>query len=354
MLAEIWTSFNLTKVLQCCSVATVLYSETRYLCCDTFLYHVGKMFEDDADKCVECSKDQSAASNLYNILFQVNTDPRCGHKFCGDCLNVIFHDQGKRQFACKRCKNVGKTNMVRSENLSLKSLEETEVDKDIRVRKKIKVIYNETEDCFPDAKSFRDYEEEVEDLIYNLVHDKNVEETKEKIGTYKKKNEKNIVFNQGKKKEADQVIERQINVQNDQLKKKVQDSRIADQQEKSFQREHKRQFNEMMLGERDVVEVTKDNLQAGLANRGNENEETTNLPNTHWSTVARLLQSRELPKVLESKKKVRKGEDNINRTDLVAMHTASGYDHVQWFRKSWEEIVSQTVQPEMKINKMIW
>lgn len=53
------------------------------------------------DYCSICNKQQNSVSNLLGKSFQINTVPRCGHKFCDDCIRREFNR--KRSFLCPKC-----------------------------------------------------------------------------------------------------------------------------------------------------------------------------------------------------------------------------------------------------------
>lgn len=75
------------------------------------------------------------------------------------------------------------------------------MERDFRIRKKVKSIFNKTESHFPTLDDFKDYEEMVEDLIFNLVNLIDVEQTNAKIEKYKQLNAESITYNQMKKNE---------------------------------------------------------------------------------------------------------------------------------------------------------
>lgn len=85
--------------------------------------------------------------------------------------------------------------------LSDKSLEETEAEKDFLVRRKLKAIYNKKEADFISLELFNDYEEMVEDYIHNLVTQTEVEKTNEAIQRYVSENSETITMNEFKKVE---------------------------------------------------------------------------------------------------------------------------------------------------------
>lgn len=109
--------------------------------------------------------------------------------------------------------------------LSDKSFDETEVEKDFRVRKKIKAIYNKCEaghstpldqhifsfwltwfpnshiTDFPSLREYNDYQEMAEDLIQKLVFQTDVDKCNEIIQKYMQQNAESITFNKHKKVE---------------------------------------------------------------------------------------------------------------------------------------------------------
>lgn len=147
--------------------------------------------EDLVDTCVLCKARQDSISNLNEQIFLSNTATGCGHQFCQTCVQREFYS--KRQFACPKCRTI-----VSQSKLSAKSLEESQAEKDFAVRRKLKNLFNKTEADFASQKEFQDYEEMVEDHIYNLVHGVEVEETKAAIERYKQDNTRLIAINQMK------------------------------------------------------------------------------------------------------------------------------------------------------------
>jgi hypothetical protein len=140
---------------------------------------------DGNDTCVLCNTKENAASNLSSEVFLVNKLASCGHKFCASCVDRQF--SRKRVFSCPKCGGE-----VKKGSLSEKSLDELECEKDVSTRRRIKGIYNLSESDFDTLLKFQDYEEEVECIIFNLVHGVDEEETKKKVAVYKEQNARRI------------------------------------------------------------------------------------------------------------------------------------------------------------------
>ncbi len=87
------------------------------------------------------------------------------------------------------------------EQLKEKSLEETEVERDFSIRLRIRSIFNKFPEDFTNVDEFRDYEEQVEDIIHNLVNYVEVDATNQIIEKYKQDNAKRITMNQMKMSE---------------------------------------------------------------------------------------------------------------------------------------------------------
>lgn len=98
--------------------------------------------------------------------------------------------------------------------LSRLTLDENEVDRDFRIRRRINAIYNKTESDFMQTHpnnyldAFKDYEEMREDIIYNLVHEVDVAQTEAQVKAYEASNLVEITNNQAKRQEE---INREIN-----------------------------------------------------------------------------------------------------------------------------------------------
>lgn len=89
--------------------------------------------------------------------------------------------------------------------LSKKSLDEVVFERDGAIRREIKQVYNKVEKDFRSLDEFRDFEEQVEDIIYNLVHDINVAETNQKVKAYEQENIRLIAMNQTRSRERNQL-----------------------------------------------------------------------------------------------------------------------------------------------------
>lgn len=96
---------------------------------------------------------------------------------------------------------------LRRNGFKLQQFEDASVDVEVEIRKRILQDYNKTEDDFDNLDDYNDYLEEIEDIIYNLVRNINVAETKERIEHYKRENKEIIMRNRMKSKREEQALD---------------------------------------------------------------------------------------------------------------------------------------------------
>lgn len=281
------------------------------------------------DSCAVCGLRQHAASNLTDNTFQVNTTQKCGHKFCDRCVERELHR--KRQFLCPLC-NV----MVTREKLSKKSLDETEVERDFKVRRRIKSIYNKTEDQFDTLLDFNNYQEMVEDIIFNILHGIDEDLMEMNIKNYEQLNLKIIAENQSRKSDEHQLEEQKIRFEEEQRKVRILEMQKALINDKQMRYEHSKQLDELLLGERDEVTVKMSSAANLVSNQLNQTQDIQTVVNHQPNSVVIFLNQRAEPKVI-SMQLVQLTTTQVDKT-LIA--TAGGYIHNHFMARNWFEVTS--------------
>lgn len=286
------------------------------------------------DNCANCGKSQYSVSNLTETTFMVNTEVKCGHRFCRSCIDRELSK--KRQFACPKCGT-----MVSSNKLSAKSMDEAEAERDIAIRKKIKSIYNKTEADFPSVDEFKNYEEMVEDLIYSFVNEIDVQSLNKQVEKYKEENSTAITINQRKKIEDFKEESRAILSSEEQKANSdalFKESFISSKLKKE---EQKRQMNQIMLGEGDAMKTFGD-LPPNLGLADPPPQLNPELAGNISNPVMIFLNQRPLPQPVQSSTKPQSVRDNVKRR---RMHEAGGYDFKNYEKRNWMEIKFLLRQP---------
>lgn len=126
----------------------------------------------------------------------VNT---CGHALCENCVNLLFV---KGSGSCPTCDIT-----LRKAGFRFQLFQDSFIEKEVDIRKRILKDFNKKEEDFETLREYNDYLEQVEEIIYNLANDIDVEATKRKIETYKKENAEFIAKNRNKKSKDEELID---------------------------------------------------------------------------------------------------------------------------------------------------
>jgi predicted RNA-binding Zn-ribbon protein involved in translation (DUF1610 family) len=287
----------------------------------------------EEDACAKCGLKQSSTSNMTEDagVFQVNLT--CGHKFCDMCLDHELNR--KRQFACPKCRA-----MVTREKLSRKSLDENEVERDFRIRRRICSIFNKAEDQFASLDDFKDYEELREDIIYNLVHEIDVQATEQRVKAYEAENLVLITTNQSKILEEKSREQQAIRAQEEQRKARIAALQDAMNKEKVLRKEHERQMNEFLLGERDEVsaKLPSDKTPITLSAQQHQQQQQQNILSAVIGAPNQVqLYLRQRPEPVPVP-----GGSVGSKMDVDAqeIHRAGGYNSLAYTQRNWIELVS--------------
>ncbi|KAI9304099.1 CDK-activating kinase assembly factor MAT1-domain-containing protein [Cunninghamella echinulata] len=139
--------------------------------------------EEDA-QCPVCKSDKYLTPNLRLLVSP------CFHKMCESCIERLF---GAGPSHCPMCQLVLRKNQFMSQ-----IFEDLEVEKEVRIRKRVAKVFNKRPEDFPSLRTYNDYLEEVEDITFNLMNEVDVAETEARINAYEVENKDIIAANQAK------------------------------------------------------------------------------------------------------------------------------------------------------------
>lgn len=109
----------------------------------------------------------------------------------------------------------------------MKSLDDWEVDKDAKVRRRIRSIYNKTEDDFPTLLEYQNYEELVEDIVFNLVHGIDREATEAAVREYERSNMRDIAKKQSRMQDLEHREQELIYQEEARWRQRQLDSKVS-------------------------------------------------------------------------------------------------------------------------------
>lgn len=133
-------------------------------------------------RCPICGEDESTPG--IKLMFSI-----CSHQVCEKCLKSLFRND--TEINCPTCEK-----LLKRPNFSNKYQEDLDMEKDREIRLKVYSIYpvlgfNQIPENFS-VSEYNDYLEMTEELIDNIMFQKNTEKVKEKMDQDKEKYKKQI------------------------------------------------------------------------------------------------------------------------------------------------------------------
>lgn len=148
------------------------------------------------ESCPVCFTDRYLNQNLKLLVSP------CFHKMCENCINRLFLSGPG---PCPFCKTT-----LRRSNFVVQTFEDLLVEKEVQVRKKVGRYFNKRLEDFPNLRAYNDYLEQSEDLIFNLIHNIDVQATNEKIERYRVENKDQIAASLAKQVAEDKALQQQL------------------------------------------------------------------------------------------------------------------------------------------------
>ncbi|KTG33356.1 hypothetical protein cypCar_00008508 [Cyprinus carpio] len=134
-----------------------------------------------------CPRCKTTKYRNPSLKLMVNV---CGHTLCESCVEMLFvRGSGN----CVQCNTP-----LRKSNFRVQLFEDPAIDKEVEIRKKVLKIYNKREFDFYTLKEYNDYLEQVEDIVFNLTNNIDVERTKQMMEQYQRDNKDIIQRNKAK------------------------------------------------------------------------------------------------------------------------------------------------------------
>ncbi|XP_064921902.1 CDK-activating kinase assembly factor MAT1 isoform X5 [Columba livia] len=131
-----------------------------------------------------CPRCKTTKYRNPSLKLMVNV---CGHTLCESCVDLLFVRGAGN---CHECDTP-----LRKSNFRVQLFEDPAVDKEVEIRKKVLKIYNKREDDFPSLTEYNDFLEEIEEIVFNLTNNVDLENTKRKMELYQKDNKEVIQKN---------------------------------------------------------------------------------------------------------------------------------------------------------------
>eukprot|EP00075_Anas_platyrhynchos_P025958 XP_027315211.1 CDK-activating kinase assembly factor MAT1 isoform X1 [Anas platyrhynchos] len=181
-----------------------------------------------------CPRCKTTKYRNPSLKLMVNV---CGHTLCESCVELLFVRGAGN---CHECDTP-----LRKSNFRVQLFEDPAVDKEVEIRKKVLKIYNKREDDFPSLSEYNDFLEEIEEIVFNLTNNVDLENTKKKMELYQKDNKEVIQKNKIKLTREQEELEEALEVE----RQENEQRRLLVQKEEQLQQMIKRKNKQALLDE---------------------------------------------------------------------------------------------------------
>ncbi|XP_031409586.1 CDK-activating kinase assembly factor MAT1 isoform X2 [Meleagris gallopavo] len=190
-----------------------------------------------------CPRCKTTKYRNPSLKLMVNV---CGHTLCESCVELLFVRGAGN---CHECDTP-----LRKSNFRVQLFDDPAVDKEVEIRKKVLKIYNKREDDFPSLSEYNDFLEEIEEIVFNLTNNVDLENTKRKMELYQKDNKEVIQKNKIKLTREQEELEEALEVE----RQENEQRRLLEQKEEQLQQMMKRKNKQALLDELRFIEQLLD------------------------------------------------------------------------------------------------
>lgn len=160
--------------------------------------------------------------------------------------------------------------------------------KEAQIRRRYLRWFNKRRDDFATDSEYDDYLEMVEDIIYNLVNNINVEDTKARVEKYRRENQESIGQNYAKRLEEDRVEAERVSVM-----ERARIARLAELRKQDEELEKQRQKQRRQEEAEELIRVAKG--EDALAKVRRKKEKAERKKRRKEAAAARAAEEKEKP-----------------------------------------------------------
>ncbi|XP_039923403.1 CDK-activating kinase assembly factor MAT1 isoform X1 [Hirundo rustica] len=204
-----------------------------------------------------CPRCKTTKYRNPSLKLMVNV---CGHTLCESCVELLFVRGAGN---CHECDTP-----LRKSNFRVQLFEDPAVDKEVEIRKKVLKIYNKREEDFPTLDEYNDFLEEIEEIVFNLTNNVDLENTKKKMELYQKDNKEVIQKNKLKLTREQEELEEALEVE----RQESEQRRLFIQKEEQLQQMIKRKNKQALLDDLESSDLPASLLLAQHKDRSTQLE----------------------------------------------------------------------------------
>ncbi|KAL9697159.1 hypothetical protein quinque_000600 [Culex quinquefasciatus] len=158
-----------------------------------------------------CPRCKTTKYRNPSLKLMVNV---CGHTLCESCVELLF--------------------------LKVQLFEDSNVDKEVQIRKRILKEFQQREDDFNSLAEYNDYLEMIEEIVFNLCNNIDIINTNKRIEQYKKENRDVILKNKTKLSKDEIELEELIEVEKEQTDQRKKELAMMEAENRKREAKNKR------------------------------------------------------------------------------------------------------------------
>uniref|UniRef100_A0A182NZG4 CDK-activating kinase assembly factor MAT1 n=1 Tax=Anopheles epiroticus TaxID=199890 RepID=A0A182NZG4_9DIPT len=183
-----------------------------------------------------CPRCKTTKYRNPSLKLMVNV---CGHTLCESCVELLFL---KGSGSCPEC-NVA----LRRSNFRVQLFEDSNVDKEVQIRKRILKDFNKKEDDFTSLDEYNDYLEMIEELVFNLCNNIDIINTNKRIEQYKRDNRDVIMKNKMKLSKDELELEQIVEYEKEQFEQRRKELAMIEAENRKQKTKNKEELIDSLM-----------------------------------------------------------------------------------------------------------
>ncbi|ETN62227.1 CDK-activating kinase assembly factor MAT1 [Anopheles darlingi] len=183
-----------------------------------------------------CPRCKTTKYRNPSLKLMVNV---CGHTLCESCVELLFL---KGSGSCPECGVA-----LRRSNFRVQLFEDSNVDKEVQIRKRILKDFNKKEDDFATVDEYNDYLEMIEEIVFNLCNNIDIINTNKRIEQFKRDNREVILKNKTKLSKDELELEQIVEVEKEQFEQRRKELAIIEVENRKQKTKNKEELIDSLM-----------------------------------------------------------------------------------------------------------
>ncbi|XP_058059625.1 CDK-activating kinase assembly factor MAT1 [Anopheles bellator] len=183
-----------------------------------------------------CPRCKTTKYRNPSLKLMVNV---CGHTLCESCVELLFL---KGSGSCPECGVA-----LRRSNFRVQLFEDSNVDKEVQIRKRILKDFNKKEDDFASLDEYNNYLEVIEEIVFNLCNNIDIINTNKRIEQFKRDNRDVILKNKTKLSKDELELEQIVELEKEQFEQRRKELAMIEAENRKLKTKNKEELIDSLM-----------------------------------------------------------------------------------------------------------